>query len=83
MLWGLIVALFALLVMRIFFASVRRVANRGSAAPGNLREPAGGTSPGGARRDGGSRKRGTPRIDRSTAEDVPFVEVETEGAARD
>jgi len=83
MLWGLIVGLFALLIMRLFFASVRRVANRGSAAPGSPRGPAAGTPPGGTPRDRASRKRGDPRIDRSTAVDVPFVEVETEGATRD
>ena len=82
MLWGLIVGLLALLLMRLFFASVRRVANRGAAEPGSPRGPAGGPSSGTAPGKRSPRRRGIPHIDRSTAEDVPFVEVETEGAAR-
>ena len=72
----LIVALFVLFVMRLFFATARRVMNRSPRSPLGTPErrptikgkPAGRPSP--------------PRIDRSAAEEVPFVEIESDRADR-
>jgi hypothetical protein len=81
MLWRVLVALFALLVMRIFFASMRHANSRGTPRrPDPNRGP--GSRTAGTPRGRGAAARGAPRIDRSTAEDVPFVEVETERATR-
>lgn len=72
----LLVALFVLLVLRLFFAAARRAFSRGRRAPGPTRvDGAAGT-----KRAAG--RPASPRIDRSAAEDVPFVEVESERAAR-
>jgi hypothetical protein len=79
----LFVALAALLAMRLFFAAARRAS--GGGAPSRSRVTgaggggAGGAAPRPASRSNPSR---APRIDRSTAEDVPFEELEREHAPR-
>ncbi|HSQ60846.1 MAG TPA: hypothetical protein VLT84_10510 [Acidobacteriota bacterium] len=72
----LLVALFVLFFLRLFFVAMRRAISRGRRASGAT--PVGGAA--GARKAAG--RPAPPRIDRSAAEDVPFVEVESERAAR-
>jgi hypothetical protein len=76
----LFIALFVLFFARLFFAAARGMTRRsgGSAprTPSTPRDNAGVGGVGGAP----SRRPAPPRIDRSTAEDVPFVELGAERA---
>jgi hypothetical protein len=66
----LLVALFALMAMRLFFASARRVNQRSARSPKPPPAPLRAPTP------------HEPRIDRASAEDVSFVELEPERTAR-
>ena len=76
---GIFLAVSTLFAMRLVFAAARRMNRVDSGERGGQADRAVGGKPGRGSVAGGS---GRPRIDRTAAEDVPFIEVQPENARR-